>query len=412
MDVRTRGRVSVLGCLLLGGCVSAPTSSESPAMVHTWLLPKCPSEYIPPAAPVPPGSSLLSGLAVAAVGAVVDWLGGALDEAAKVDREGKATLGTSPGYLWQYEPDKKRRELMSCAVVTLSSSHPKNWCTVNSTFANSAPAVCGYFNDASSPANQAPSLTPGAWEGTAAPKLYAEIKLESAIDHRGILPKLATIYYPKGIHDGRFAGTKPRTLQISVAAATPEGANALSTLSVRLRDTTPVDKILRDKEIPPEQSRIWAAALAIPEKYSFPEQAASIIPVNATTEIREIGKSHAYLQALAAAFGKHKDDIKEALKAQVEAAMSQPDPNAVQSSYDQQAAAVFAAEAKVRTACTPVAPAPINSSAVRSEFLGLLESHRQLAALQAPGKPITFVPDYTTLQALHGQSATNICAAF
>jgi hypothetical protein len=152
--------------------------------------------------------------------------------------------------------------------------------------------------------------------------------------------------------------------------------------------------------------------LSIPEKYTPPVQGGAIIPVNVSAEIREIGDPNFFLQALAKAFASQKDALKEQAKAQIAAAMTEVDPSAVQSNYDLQAAAVYAVEAKLRSACRPNPPATRNPSAVRSEYLGLLEAHRKLAALPSPEKQITFSPDQPTLESLYALSADDICAKF
>jgi hypothetical protein len=357
---------------------------------------------------------LLTGVLVSAAGNVIDWMGNALAQAAKEDREGKATKGTSPAYLWWREPKSKTYSLMSCAVVTLSGSNPAGWCDkAGSPFAKSAPAVCRYFKDLQSPANQKPSLTPASWKGQSLPTLYAEIELEAAADKRGVLPKLVALYYPpKSIHGGKFDNGKQRTLQLTVAAATAEGSSALGSLVIRLDDTLPDAEVQLGEAIRPAGARAWAAALAVPEKYSPPEEGGSIIPVNVTSEVREIGDPNRFLQALAVAFAGQKDALKEEVKARITTATTESDPNAVQSTYDTQAALIYAAEAKVRSACKVAPPATRNPSAVRSEFLGLLEAHRKLAALPAPGQPITFVPDKATLEQLHSGAADDICNAF
>lgn len=355
----------------------------------------------------------MTGLLVSAAGTVVDWMSSALAEAAKQDREGKATKGTSPAYLWWYQTDKQTRGLMSCAVVTLSQSHPKTWCETEGPFKKDAQNVCDYFKAGDSPANQPPMLSPASWsKKNDLPAFYAEIALEASADKRGVLPKLVALYYPKGIHGGKFANAQPRTIQLTVSAATPDGTSALGSLVVRLDKAVPNEKVQLDNEIASGGARVWAAALGLPEKYTPPESSGSIFPVNVSAEVREIGDPNKFLQALAAAFVSQKDAIKEELKAKIVAATTEADPAAAQSAYDAQAAAVYAAEAKVRAACKPAAPATRNSSAVRSEYLGLLEAHRKLEALPKPAKMIEFNPTHDALKLLYGGAADAICTTF
>jgi hypothetical protein len=388
--------------------VHAQTSPEPDPSVHAWLLPTCPSTDAQARL-----SPILTGLLVSAAGGVIDWLGSALDEAAKADKEGKATKGTSPAYLWWHNGQSGERKLMSCMVVTLSNSDPESWCNRgDSPFKNDG-AICKYFADKDAPVNKTPGLTPANWVlGTSLPAFYAEIQLEAATDKRGVLPKLVTLYYAKGIHGRKFSNNKPRTLQISVAAATPEGSSALSSTVIRVENIAPDTQIRTGTDIPAAGGRVWAAALAIPEKYTPPEGGGAIIPVNVSAEIREIGDPNLFLQALAKAFASQKDALKEQAKAQIAAATAEVDPAAVQSTYDAQAAAVYAAEAKVRNACRPNPPATRNPSAVRSEYLGLLEAHRKLAAVPSPAQKIDFSPDQATLESLHSSSADDICLKF
>ena len=307
--------------------VHAETASEPDPSVHAWLLPTCPSTDAQARV-----SPILAGLLVSAAASVIDWLGSALDEAAKADREGKATKGTSPAYLWWHNGKSGERKLMSCMVVVLSNSTPESWCARNNSPFKKDGAICKYFEDKNAPVNQTPGLSPANWVlGTALPAFYAEIQLEAATDKRGVLPKLVALYYPKGIHGRKFTNDKPRTLQITVAAATAEGGSALSSIVIRLEDIAPDTQIQTGTEVPTAGSRVWAAALAIPEKYTPPEGGGAIIPVNVSTEIREIGDPNVFLQALAKAFASQKDALKEQAKAQIAAATAEVDPAAVQS---------------------------------------------------------------------------------
>lgn len=404
--------IIVVAAMCLSSCGTFASEDNSEMILHTWLLPKCPSSTPDPRIE---GSPIVTGLLISAAGNVIDWMGNALAKAAKEDREGKATYGTSPSYLWWHNKESKTRGLMSCAVVTLSSSKPANWCTSNeSPFMKSeASAICRYFVDPTSPANQNPSLTPASWSGNTLPALYAEIKLESSTDDRGVLPKLVSLYYPKGIHGGKFAKEKPRNLQLTVAATTPEGTNALSSLVIRLDNITPNPELqIGDKIASAVGARAWAAVLAVPEKYTPPDTSGAIIPVNVASEVREIGDPDIFLQALAVAFASQKDVMKEVLKDKISSATSDADPNAIQSSYDAQSAAIYTAEANIRAACKPTPPATMNNSAVRGLYLVLLEGHRKLASLSAPKNSIAFNPDAQTLEGLRSGTAADICKLF
>ena len=305
----------------LGSCAAFPTTHTTAAepgpTLHTWLLPECPSSHADAAL----SGALPGGVLVAAADSVIDWMGDALAQAAQEDRDGRATRGTSPAYLWWMNAATGSRGLMSCAVIALTRSPPANWCNdAGSAFSTAAPSVCAYFaaagsaadSPAGSRAGSAPALAPANWSGSSPPALYAEIRLEAARDRRGLLPRLETLYYPRGIHGSRFANTRPRALQLSLAAATPEGAKALGSLIVRMDGAVPGPQLRRGDGIAPAGARSWAAALAIPEKYTPPDGGGAIIPVNVTAEVREIGDPDRFLQALAAAFASQK----EALKAQ------------------------------------------------------------------------------------------------
>lgn len=408
MPIRLAYAGLVLVSTLTSVSANAGAPSQPDASLHAWLLPTCPSTDAQ--ARLDP---ILTGLLVSATGSLIDWLGSALDEAAKADREGKATKGTSPAYLWWHDKKSGERRLMSCLVVTLSNSDPKSWCDHSDSPFDKNGAICKYFEDKDAAVNQTPGLSPANWAmGTSLPAFYAEVQLEAATDKRGVLPKVVALYYPKGIHGRKFANDKPRTLQFTVAAATPEGSSALSSIVVRLENLTPAAATVRTGgDIPATGGRVWAAALAIPEKYTAPD-GGSIIPVNVSAEVREIGDSNIFLQAMAKAFAGQKDALKEQAKAQIAAATAEVEPAAVQSAYDAQAAAVYAAEAKVRSECSPTPPSARNPSAVRSEYLGLLETHRKLAAVPNPGNTITFFPDKGTLEQLHSSSADVICLKF
>lgn len=300
--------LSLVLCACATGVPATRRNRTQPAPVlHTWLLPDCPSERGRAAV-----GAFATGLAVSAVDSVIDWLSDALVQAAKEDREGRATRALSAAYLWWSAPARAERGLMSCAVVTVSRSSPARWCEDGSgPFAIDAPAVCRYFAEPQPAVARAASLAPANWSGNSLPALYAEIRLEPATDGRGVLPRLVALYYPQGIHGGRFAGDVPRTLQLSVAATTPEGAAALGSLVLHVDGAVPARGVQTGTLMPTAGANVWAAVLSIPPRYAAPEFGGPIIPVNVTAEVRETGNPDPFLQALSTAFARHRTTIAE-----------------------------------------------------------------------------------------------------
>ena len=78
---------------------TSTTLSPGKPGLDTWMVSnECPSTTPEdPTAPTPLASGFLDTFLGGAVSFVVDKVAGAVDEAAKIDREGRATAGQSPG---------------------------------------------------------------------------------------------------------------------------------------------------------------------------------------------------------------------------------------------------------------------------------------------------------------------------
>src|SRR4051812_21352628 len=96
-----RRPLSVAGLALslaaLASCTTLPASNSAsaaePALtLHTWLLPACPSSPDAGRVAIAPA---IDGLVGIAVDSIIDWMAGALAQAAKADRDGRATAGIS-----------------------------------------------------------------------------------------------------------------------------------------------------------------------------------------------------------------------------------------------------------------------------------------------------------------------------
>jgi hypothetical protein len=327
--------------------------------------------------------------------------------------------------------------LKQCAVIALATSPPSSWCTGDKTpfkplsnvgsviTAGDPGRICEAFA-VLDPTTTGPSTTPDAWRNRQGfPKFYAEIKLASSSDQRGLLPKLVALYYPADVNPEFKQGVKPRSLQLTVSGATPDGTKALSSIVVRLDDVSPLAGVMRlqgamaftnkdppDWLLPGDAPRPWASALALPEKYSPPANAAEIFPVNLSTEIREIHDPNPFLQAFAKIFSKQKDALKKEAEAQITAAVNPPSTEEKQAAYDTLANAVYTAEATVRNACQPPNNGRVNESTVRGALLSLIGAHGKLSEADTPAIPITFSPTADDLQKLRGSSAADICKAF
>jgi hypothetical protein len=367
-----------------------------------FVVHRCPSESetvlpVPPAAL--PGVSDLLGLGI---DYVFDKLGDALAKAAEVDKNGRATSATVPGYLYRIRTasaDGKpgKFEGPGCIVVALADSDVNKWCNL-APLQGTEPCV----GTSQLSTLIAPILGLAPHVGTSPPSFYAEILLIPSNDSAGFLPKLMTLYYPAGLHDsGKFTNRKKaRDLSISASAATPSGQGALSSVNVILKDLLPsptlvvrnvqrdVNGVLRAIDPNPMLDKatlsVWHAVASPPEK-AVGNVGSGVVPVNIAVEVREVGDPNKFLQVLAAAFAKNKDTLAGDAKAKLipsvaaAAAAAQTQTSlAADAEYNIALGAVFAAEAALRAACAvPTNAAPDNGK------LEVRQAWMQLSAAEA-----------------------------
>ena len=258
-----------------------------------WLSSRCPS------------ASSLSGpiyfrIEDSSTGQVDDLLGDAVSQAAKIDQGGQATHAQAPGFLLQMAGSATSPEylLPSCAVMAISNSTPEDWCKDQ----DSAFKDQGFCTNKASHITHLLNSPRGASRrfGTRAPSFYAEIELIPSPDSVGLLPRLFTLYYPGAIHDvKKFKSDKPRDLSLTVAATTPGGGPALTSLLVVLKGLVPLQEmIVRQPEV--EQAvenqildnvepPLWIVVSAMPKKAPNVDKGTHFHPVNITASVREVG---------------------------------------------------------------------------------------------------------------------------
>lgn len=393
LGAHKRNIVLVGAVLILSACASSPASSQASTRskpkpgLDSWLSSACPST---PAADVE--AKALTDLADLLLGGAIDFLfdkvGTALAEAAKADKEGIATIGKSPSYLLEGRlPDadnKSTYALRSCLVVSLSNSSPDEWCahepfksdtmctgTVDifdtDEKKTSVPRVQGLLNF--------PDGVPQR-SGKDIPKFYAEIHLLSAPGSTAFIPQLQALYYPKGIHDSRkFSGDRKRDLSIKLTGTTPAGKPAVGTINVILKDVVPSAELLDRKDsgstaiLDGTEKPLWVAVAPQPKQLPGVDAGTGFNPVNLAAEVREIGDSNAFLQALAVAFAKNQEEISKELKSQIlpgqvekaEATKNLQDISNA-SALAAAVAKAYESEAKLVSACTVPTNAEPNKS--------------------------------------------------
>ena len=300
-----------------------------------WLSKECPSQV----ENVRSGRGLGGIFGIFAGGAIdmlVDWLGNALDEAARKDENGQATAGVSPAFLFEASGKKDLPYFVpNCITVALSNSEPKNWCHEKSPF--NRKSVCREVNQTDNGGGNSkkisrlesllkfPEGVPRR-KGFDPPTFYAEIELNPSPDQRAFMPRLRALYYPNGIHDSKkFAGTKKRSLALRVSARSPNGKSAIGTISVVLKDITPKDDFLERKTgdgngsphqfLDHSEPTLWTGVTVSTKNLDdSPEAGTLYYPVNLTGEVREIGDPNKFLQAFAGAFTKHQGVLSRELK--------------------------------------------------------------------------------------------------
>ena len=415
----------VAATIVLAGCARGFTQHREDsrgAQLQAWLLERCPSE---PSASPPENYKAMTGVFESLlIAGGIDYLFGrvkkALLDAAEEDRNGRATSGTNPAYLWWNTKVKTSdsemvpvRRPAGCLVVALTESPPTSWCDAGNHFKAPVPSslsekaenLCGNVgrlvkeSDGDPPA---PSLQPSL-TGSGVPEFYAEIKLSPARDTAGIYPQLQLLYYPEGIHGEKFKTGKPRDVVITISGTTPGGENALTPIVLQLVGIQP-DSALVDPGALTIATAVWTAASAIPEGYPIPDSMGPFYPVNLSSSIREVGAKNIFLQAFAAIFASQSEALATAAK---ERLVSEPtSPEELLSAYDAAAAAVWDAQGALTTACQGGLQ---QMAAVNSQYLLLLEAHRSLDKLEKPVPPLSFKPDFHDIAGRRGKTREEIC---
>lgn len=418
--------LGLTGCETLS---SKATVADSPP-VHTWLLESCPSadaEGEEVKSQVTVKSTAVPALLIAAG---VDFLfsraKAALAEAAERDRKGEATDGTNAGYLWwksRFKSDGKEIDLrrpVGCLAVAISETAPAAWCKIDGPFKTANAAAiesvqkarsnfCDHIAgliDESDGNDSAPSLQP-TQRGDALPKFYAEIRLMPSRDARGLYPKLQLLYYPAGIHGGKFKSDKPRDVVVTAAGVSPGGENGLSPVLMTFPGLSPSKDDLRVAENVVVVTPLWAAPAAYAADYPVPADPGPFFPVNVSSSVREVGKENVFLQAFAEIFAAQSDARAGAVKERLLA--EPPSPTALQSAYDEQARIVHSAQADLLALC---AATPVVESGVQAGLLALHIAHRDLGALKEPASTYVFSPSAEKVAGLVGNKAEDICAEF
>ncbi len=315
-----RALAIVAGVLLTGCAALAPTAAPSARdmlRVHAWTLPACPSE------PKEPSSGLLAPALGAATDLLLDRVASALTAAATADREGVAWSGADARYLYfgHFAGDAvsgiPTPAAAGCVVIALTDgagSQPAAWCAAH----DAAPAVSPAFEVPCAPEGRrllgaatrdVPQAAAAA--GGALPRLYAEIRLRASRDGAAIAPQVLNLHYPAPLQP-RAAATRDIafTLQLRMPGEA-KGAN----LFVLLRDLAPGKPRYEPATDLAQADSLWTAVPAYSGRKLTPADAGEgLAPVNIVTEIRETGDTNAFLQALAAGFGRARPVIEKALE--------------------------------------------------------------------------------------------------
>ncbi len=323
---------------------TSTTLSPGKPGLDTWMISnECPSTTPEdPRAPTPLAGDFLDTFLGGAVSFVVDKVAGAVDAAAKIDREGRATAGQSPGYLYEIVEakgkDKDDNDITvtravpaMCIVVAISDSSPEEWCKIDPFKGD---FICTSQNDSHNIKKQLVFPHNANFRnGNSLPKFYAEIELFTSNDFTSYIPKLRAMYYPDCIHEGRkFCSRssrkktfKKRDLSIKVSAQTVDGKSALGTIHLQMRGIIPNTMIItRDgKYKSPEENHpildrvssiVWVNVVDVPKKLpTLKTDETKFLPVNLQGEVREVGDPNKFLQAFASILTKNKKSLAEAL---------------------------------------------------------------------------------------------------
>jgi hypothetical protein len=313
--------LAIVAWALLSGCAaldSTPSRSARDALrAHAWTLPACPSE------PGQLATRLLAPVVGAATDLLLDRVASALTAAATADREGVAWSGSDARYLYfghiagEAVGGIPTPSLTGCVVIALTdraSSQPAAWCAAH----DAAPAASPAFNVPCTPEGRrllaaATRDVPQAEAagGGALPRLYAEIRLRASRDGAAIVPQALNLHYPAPLQP-RASATRDLafTLQLRLPGEA-KGAN----LFVLLRDLAPGKPRYEPDTDLAQNDSLWTAVPAYSGRKLTPADAGEgLAPVNIVTDIRETGDTNAFLQALAAGFGRARPALGMALE--------------------------------------------------------------------------------------------------
>lgn len=312
---------AIVAWALLTGCAAlAPTpppSARDVLRAHAWTLPACPSE------PMQPASGLLAPALGAAADLLLDRVASALTAAATADREGVAWSGADARYLYfgHFAGDAvsgiPTPALAGCVVIALTdraSSQPAAWCAAH----DAAPAASPALDVPCAPEGRrllaaamrdVPQAAPAS--GGALPHLYAEIRLRASRDGAAIAPQVLNLHYPAPLQP-RAAATRDIAFTLKLRLpGEAKGAN----LFVLLRDLAPGKPHYEPATDLAQVDSLWTAVPAYSGRKLTPADAGEgLAPVNIVTEIRETGDTSAFLQALAAGFGRARPALEKALE--------------------------------------------------------------------------------------------------
>jgi hypothetical protein len=414
--MRTR-HIACIGlvCILTATPMRAADAPTPEPQLRSWLLDTC------PVTPVDRPRAFAETLIGLGINFAFDKVGAAISEAAKEDREGKATAGTSGAYLYWHtpaitaDPSKAASQVaMSCLVVALADSRPAKWCSSEPFRETSLCAKNGdkWVSKLHDVGGRKP-LQEGA-TGSSPPRFYAEIALGASPDRVAVAPELRTLYYPKGIHEDspKFKGNKkPRDLLITSSAVTPQGETALGTVAIHIKGFKPVDRLLTaaDPKSGPEAADLeqnptgseeghipaagsdplWVALVRLPKDAPLPDKETYAFPVNLKSEVREVGKPSALLQAFATIFDDQKADLRSSARealvpsvreaAELTAAAATAD---ALSKYSTAVSAAYKAQADYRTACNDATkPVDVKKALARQHFLATVAAQTSAESL-------------------------------
>ncbi|MFN7963868.1 MAG: hypothetical protein U0002_21570 [Thermoanaerobaculia bacterium] len=328
-----------------------------------------------------------------AIDYVFDELGEALAKAAEEDKNGRFSRGADAAYLYTYIPahavkadgevvaqELARTALSGCLVLAKSVSAPSAWCGEGSPFLGGTrlcePAAQKLLAGVMEVPTGGDALdiefgppVKASWPAASGlPEFYAEIALAPSGDQMGILPQLVTLYYPNGIHGGRFSKDEPRELMLTASGALPNGDAGLSSVVVTVPDLKPRAGVVLsrypargDATIPATPGSLWVAAVAVKEKSLLPARGGGIVPVNLLTEVREVGPESPFLQLVAKWLANNKGAVAENVKNRVVpslvdavAATEAAAAGEARAKYDEAVSGAFKALGALSDACKAV----------------------------------------------------------